>query len=145
MIDPAYAQGAYSQADGFMDWFNGSWYGDIAQARPALGYIAPPLDGVWATAPYLHNGSVPSIAALLDSGTRPTYWRRSFDSTDYDQATLGWAHQTLTAGKGATSDASVRKQIYDTTLPGHSNSGHTFGDALTSAQRRSLIEYLKTL
>ena len=143
--DPAYARKAYAEADRFMDWFNGSWYGEIAQARPALGYIAPPLDGVWATAPYLHNGSVPSIAALLDSGTRPTYWRRRFDSEDYDQVELGWVYDALTQGKAASSDASVRNQIYDTTLPGYSNSGHTFGDGLTRAERRAVIEYLKTL
>ncbi len=143
--DPAYARGSYLEADRFMDWFNRSWFGEISQARPALGYIAPPLDGIWATAPYLHNGSVPSIAALLDSRTRPKYWRRSFDSKDYDQKTLGWVYQVLTHGKDGTSDPSEQKRIYDTTLHGYSNAGHNFGSELSSAERRSVIEYLKTL
>lgn len=143
--DPAYARQAYEEADRFMDWFNHSWYGERAQARPALGYIAPPLDAVWATAPYLHNGSVPSIAALLDSGTRPKYWRRSFDSKDYDQETLGWAYEALAQGKEGAGDPAGRAQIYDTSLVGYSNAGHTFGDGLTGEERRSLIEYLKTL
>lgn len=143
--DPAYAEQVYAQSDRFLDWFNRSWYAEIAEARPALGYIAPPLDGVWATAPYLHNGSVPSIAALLDSRTRPVYWRRSFDSTDYDPLGLGWAYAALSHGKDGASDLAEREQIYDTTRPGYSNAGHTFGDALSDPERQSLIEYLKTL
>jgi hypothetical protein len=43
-------------SDRFIEWFNGSFYGELARAVPAREYIAPPLDGVWATAPYLHNG-----------------------------------------------------------------------------------------
>jgi hypothetical protein len=54
------------------------------------GYIAPPLDGIWATAPYLHNGSVPDLATLLKSSSRPTYWLRSFDDGDYDLTNVGW-------------------------------------------------------
>lgn len=143
--DPAYAQQAYAESDRFMDWFNRSWYGDIAQARPALGYIAPPLEGIWATAPYLHNGSVPTLASLLDSDTRPEYWRMSFDQPRYDQNALGWRYQTLTHGKEGASDPLQRKRIYDTSLHGYSNAGHTFGNGLTDAERRSLVEYLKTL
>lgn len=142
--DPAYALKAY-ESERFMDWFNRSWYGEIARARPARGYIAPPLDGVWATAPFLHNGSVPTIAALLDSGTRPAYWLRSFNSTDFDQSELGWRYERLPHGKAGASDPEQRKRIYDTTRPGYSNAGHTFGDALTDDQRRAVIEYLKTL
>lgn len=143
--DPAYALQAYRDSDRFMRWFNRSWYAGIAEARPAPGYIAPPLDGVWATAPYLHNGSVPSVHALLDSSTRPTYWTRSFDSTDYDPDALGWNYQELSEGKVGADDPELRKRIYDTTLEGYSNAGHTFGDALTESQRQAVIEYLKML
>jgi hypothetical protein len=142
--DPAYALRMQESAR-FVDWFNQSWYGEIATARPAAGYIAPPLDGVWATAPFLHNGSVPTIAGLLDSGTRPTYWLRSFDSSDYDTEALGWRHEALPHGKEGARDPTRRKRIYDTTLPGYSNAGHTFGDSLGTGERRSVIEYLKTL
>jgi mono/diheme cytochrome c family protein len=82
--DPAYARQAV-EAERFIRWFNQSFYGQGAEARPAPGYVAPPLDGVWATAPYLHNASVPTIAALLDSSTRPTYWRLRPDPREYDQ------------------------------------------------------------
>ena len=143
--DRAYALRAYEESDEFMDWFNRSWYGEIAEARPAPGYIAPPLDGIWATAPFLHNGSVPTIEALLDSSKRPAYWLRSFDSTDFDDDALGWRYQALGYGKEAASDPRQRKRIYDTTLRGYSNAGHTFGDDLTDAERRAIIEYLKTL
>ncbi len=55
------------------DWFNPELVrgGGSSSARmvPTRGYVAPPLDGVWATAPYLHNGSVPTLAALLDRGS----------------------------------------------------------------------------
>jgi mono/diheme cytochrome c family protein len=143
--DPAYALKAYDKSDRFMKWFNRSWYGEIAYASPARGYTAPPLDGVWATAPFLHNGSVPTIRALLNSQERPVYWTRSYDSQDYDTEALGWRYEVLDQGKAATSDAARRKRVYDTTLPGYSNAGHYFGDALTEAERRAVIEYLKTL
>lgn len=143
--DPAYARQAYDDSDRFMSWFNRSWYGELAEARPALGYVAPPLDGVWITAPFLHNGSVPTIEALLDSRKRPTYWVRSYDSRDYDPDALGWRYRELDYGKAGAATERERKRIYDTTLYGYSNAGHTFGDELTDDERRALIEYIKTL
>jgi mono/diheme cytochrome c family protein len=141
--DPAYALQAV-EAERYIRWFNGSYYGRGAEARPAPGYIAPPLDGIWATAPYLHNDSVPSIAALLDSRERPRWWRH-LAAREYDPETLGWQYEVLAHGKeGAASEREAR-QIYDTTRPGYGNAGHTFGDALSEAERRALIEYLKTL
>ena len=59
----------------FIDWFNKSWFaqGNLpAKLEPYNGYIAPPLDGIWATAPYLHNGSVPNLEAVINSELRPT-------------------------------------------------------------------------
>lgn len=143
--DPAYALKAYEESDRFMDWFNRSWYGELAEARPAPGYVAPPLDGVWATAPFLHNGAVPTIEALLDPSRRPTYWIRSFDSTDFDEDALGWPYEAVPYGKEGARDAAERKRIYDTTRYGYSNAGHTFGAGLTAAEKRAIIEYLKTL
>jgi hypothetical protein len=136
---------AGGDAERFMRWFNRSYYGELARSAPAMGYIAPPLDGVWATAPYLHNGSVPTLALLLDSGNRPVSWTRSFDSTDYDPKALGWRHQALSYGKAGAANRDERKRIYDTTLPGYSNAGHTFGDALTPDDRLAVLEYIKTL
>lgn len=143
--DPEYARQAYDDADRFMDWFNRSWYGKIASAVPAPGYVAPPLDGVWATAPFLHNGSVPTLAALLDSGTRPTYWERDREGPEFDEQAVGWSYREVEGGKQSATDTTRRKRIYDTTLPGYSNRGHQFGDELSARERRAVIEYLKTL
>jgi hypothetical protein len=85
------------------------------------------------------------VEVLLDSKKRPTYWRRSFSRRELDPVALGWKHQVLSHGKAAEADTSIRKRIYDTTLPGYSNTGHTFGDDLSAAERRAVIEYLKTL
>lgn len=144
--DPAMAAFATDgRADRFSRWVSQSFYGELAASAPAPGYIAPPLDGVWATAPYLHNGSVPTIEALLDSRIRPTFWTRSFESEDYDSATLGWRYRSLPHGKTAVRDRKERARIYDTTLPGYSKGGHTFGDSLSAEERRALLEYIKTL
>ena len=142
--DPAYAMQAVT-AERFIRWFNQSFYGRGAQARPAPGYVAPPLDAIWATAPYLHNDSVPSIAALLDSSQRPVYWRHLSDEPEYDRQALGWRYEVLEHGKEGAADAAEARRIYDTTRHGYGNGGHTFGDALSGSERRALIEYLKTL
>ena len=117
----------------------------VSTAAPADGYIAPPLDGIWATAPYLHNGSVPTIAALLNSPTRPQFWRRTFDSRDYDQENIGWNYTELDHGKQGERSFEERKFIYDTTIRGYANTGHTYGDHLSAEQRLAVLEYLKTL
>ena len=71
-----------------IDWYNRSWFskGDHpAKLVPFNGYIAPPLDGVWITAPYFHNGSVPTIEAVLNSKFRPTYWTRDFVQRNFSR------------------------------------------------------------
>ena len=142
--DPAYALQAV-EAERFIRWFNASFYGRGAEARPARGYVAPPLDAVWATAPYLHNDSVPSIAALLDSRLRPTFWRHQTEPREYDAAALGWRYEALEHGKDGAADGEAARRIYDTTRHGYGNGGHLFGDALGEDERRALLEYLKTL
>lgn len=147
--DPELARRAYTDADRFRRWFADSFYGKRAQVAPALGYIAPPLDGIWATAPYLHNGSVPTLEALLDSDTRPLYWQfdRVAETTlpAYDQRAVGWAFSRLRHGKAGAMSWVERHRIYDSSLPGYGNRGHAFGDVLSSRDRKALIEYLKTL
>ncbi len=124
----------------FVNWFNQSWFttGDHpAKLVPFKGYIAPPLDGIWATAPYLHNGSVPNLETLLNSKLRPKYWSRDFKNPQYDIDSPGWKYKEEAAA--------VNKDTYNTTLKGYSNTGHTFGDNLSNEERTALIEYLKTL
>jgi mono/diheme cytochrome c family protein len=143
--DPELAVGAGYYAERFRNWFNGSFYGELAQLVPVTGYLAPPLDGIWATAPYLHNGSVPDLPTLLDPPSRPTYWSRTFDSADYDLSTLGWRYARSTVGQDGEPNATRRARLYDTTLPGYGNGGHNFGARLTPQERMAVIEYLKTL
>jgi hypothetical protein len=143
--DPLMAEKAYADADRFVRWFNGSFYGRNADAQPGLGYVAPPLDGVWATAPYLHNGSVPTLSALLDTSARPTYWRFQSAEPDYDTTSVGWSVNALDQGREQFASLDEQKWVYDTTRPGYGNQGHDFGDVFTQQERRALLEYLKTL
>jgi mono/diheme cytochrome c family protein len=141
--DPAYA---LWMTDGTLDqfyaWVKRSPYGDGVDMAPAAGYIAPPLDGVWATAPYLHNGAVPDMRALLDSRLRPQFWQHRLEPRRYDPAVLGWDYERLEDSASAGTEAT---RVYDTTKPGHANGGHLYGDGLSDAERSALIEYLKTL
>ena len=136
--DPKLAEHAGQFAAPFTSWFNSSFYGELARLEPGLGYVPPPLDGVWATAPYLHNGSVPNLAAVLDSSLRlpRTAIVRGRDA--YDLVTVGWPNR-------APDDDTGSRWIYDAGAPGYANTGHTFGDKLTPAERSAVIEYLKTL
>lgn len=137
--DPLLASANFS-SNGFVNWYNSSWFsttdnpGTLAVTN---GYIAPPLDGIWATPPYLHNGSIPTLMDLLDSSRRPTYFKRGFNPTDYDHTNVGWNYSVETS--------KTSKEVYDTTTPGFGNQGHYYGDGLTQSDREALIEYLKTI
>ncbi len=143
--DPTYAMAATDGGlDRFYAWVEDSPHGGTVRAAPARGYIAPPLDGIWAVAPYLHNGSVPNLAALLDSRLRPRYWRPAAPQS-YDPDAVGWHVEVLDAGKDAFDDPVEAVRVIDTTRPGYGNDGHLFGDRLDAAARRAVLEYLKTL
>ena len=102
-------------------------------AQKAL-YEARPLNGIWATAPFLHNGSVPTLDALLrKQADRPKSF--SVGVRTFDTSKVGLAE--------APSSSSLPK--LDTTLPGNTNVGHEFGVGLSEDERKWLIEYLKTL
>lgn len=134
------------------EFYNTTWFAKEKgaagyTAAPATGYQAPPLDGVWATAPYFHNGSVPTLEGVLNSKTRPKIFTRSFrtDRDDFDDVRVGWKVQVLDRAADPALPAYLQRKIYDTTQSGRGNQGHTFGDAFTDAERRAVIEYLKTL
>lgn len=130
----------YQKYPEYHTWYNQSWYGQGPYRgilQPNDGYVAPPLDGIWATSPYLHNGSVPTLDDVLNSPQRPKYWTRKFDNSDYDPKKGGWRYTTETTQKD--------RETYDTTLPGYGNGGHRFGDKLSPAERQAVVEYLKTL
>lgn len=120
-------------------WVNASWFGQEAPMRSTGAYLAPPLVGIWASAPYFHNGSVPDLLGVLDSSQRPERWvRTGADAQHYDPARVGWRFEVAS---GAVSS----RVGYDTTRLGLSNQGHDFGDALDPADREALLEYLRGL
>jgi hypothetical protein len=132
----------------FGEYYNKSWFAGDYQAIESAGYQAPPLDGIWATAPYLHNGSVPTLYHLLNSKTRPRIFTRSYrtDLADYDSHKVGWKVTVLDRAPDPKTTAPIeRRKVYDTTRPGRGNGGHTFGDHLSEKERMAVIEYLKTL
>lgn len=108
------------------------------------GYVPPPLEGVWARYPYLHNQSVPTLCELLgapSSRTQVFYMGDDADpAVDFDATCVG-----LPVGDRVPEawKADPRRK-YDTTVPGLSNQGHEV-PAMTAAERADLIEYLKTL
>lgn len=107
------------------------------------GYVSVPMTGIWARAPYLHNGSVPTIAQILVPETRAA----SFNLNDlrYDQKQMGFQWEINAA-------FSKRVVKYDTTIPGYGNAGHadinTFNGGIDFRAQpeklEALLEYLKT-
>jgi hypothetical protein len=133
------------------EFYNRSWFaqetGDGYKVTEPIGYQAPPLDGIWATAPYFHNGSAPTLYDVLSSTTRPRIFTRSYrtDVAAYDAVKVGWKVDVLARGADRDAPAVEQRKIYDTSLPGRGNTGHIFGDKLSDSERRAVIEYLKTL
>lgn len=114
---------------------------ELVRARAI--YKARPLNGIWAVAPYLHNGSVPNLYALLSpQSERPdTFW---LGSKQFDPVKVGYDTSELKGG-----------YLFDVRNPGDSNRGHEFkdgpkgngviGPALSPEDRWAIIEYLKSL
>jgi mono/diheme cytochrome c family protein len=111
------------------------------------GYVAPILSGVWITAPYLHNGSVPTLWHLMRPETRPAKFMVGGHKLDY--ARVGIAGEMAADGVMRYPTGYVPWSdpgIHDTFQPGKSNTGHESEFAgLDEAQKDDLIEYLKTL
>ena len=106
-------------------------------AAPTNEYKARPLNGIWATGPFLHNGSVPTLAELLkpeDQRPRAFY-------------VGSWVLDTKDVGikADAPEEGGVKLYRFDTTLEGNSNAGHNYGTRLSDDEKRQLIEYIKTL
>jgi hypothetical protein len=105
--------------------------------------MAPPLDGVWASAPYFHNGSVPTLWHVLNPENRPTVWHRT--STELDASKVGLTVESLEETPKRIRDSSVKRTYFDTRVLGKSASGHDFPLELTADERTAVLEYLKTL
>jgi hypothetical protein len=131
----------------FRDYYKQSWFGKGGESgyEYPTGYVAPPLDGVWASAPYFHNGSVPTVYGVLTAEARPKYFRRVGGAKEYDAKNLGLKVESHNAPAPKDASGEARRRIIDTTLPGLSNQGHPFGFRLSEKEKRQVIEYLKTL
>jgi len=104
--------------------------------RKTNGYANMPLDGLWLRAPYLHNGSVPTLRDLLNTPeNRPKTFYRGNDVIDRDN--MGFV-STMPEMDGR------RFFLFDTALPGNSAAGHRYGVSLKPAEKNALIEFLKT-
>ena len=101
--------------------------------RNILAYKARHLNGIWATAPFLHNGSVPSLYELLLPAEQrsQTFYVGSWH---FDPKEVGYR-----------SYPSKRAFMFDVSLPGNSNAGHEYGTDLTEDERWDLVEFMKTL
>lgn len=98
-------------------------------------YKARPLNGIWATAPFLHNGSVPSLYdLLLPEKDRPK--RFAVGQREFDPVKVGFLSDP---------NHPNAPYFFDTSEPGNSNKGHRYGTNLTEAERWALLEYLKSL
>lgn len=103
--------------------------------RISDGYLNVPLDGVWLRAPFLHNGSVPTLWDLLQpQALRPMRFQRGGDL--YEPVKMGFT---------TAPDSPRAGTEFDTTLRGNGNQGHTYGTELSDEDKQALIEYLKTL
>ncbi len=107
----------------------------FSRFRKTHGYANMPLDGLWLRAPYLHNGSVPDLRALLFPGERPARFFRAYDVYDWQRG--GFVSQGP--------DAEREGVLFDTTRRGNANSGHLYGADLPTSDKLALLEYLKTL
>lgn len=107
--------------------------------RKTFGYANAPLDGIWLRAPYLHNGSVPTLRDLLEpADLRPKVFYRGNDL--YDSKKVGFVADSA-------EEKGWQYFRFDTALPGNSNKGHEgpkYGTELSDEQKGALLEYLKT-
>ena len=135
-----------SLATEYRSAYGNSWFA-AQDSRPTElnpgGYAAPPLDGVWASAPYFHNGSVPTLWHVLHPGRRPSVWQRSEDG--YDRQRVGLEVTEFEILPSTVTTAKARRTFFDTRVFGKSAAGHLFPNDLDEAEKRAVLEYLKTL
>ena len=122
--------------------------------EPLIGYVASFLDGIWLRAPYLHNGSVPTLRDLLEPvERRPKVFFRGYDV--YNQVKVGFVTSQQEAEQIALPDEHERMKLredverigtrYDVSQRASGNQGHVFGTDLPDKDKDALVEYLKTL
>jgi mono/diheme cytochrome c family protein len=126
--------------------YHESWFAHYAKDETVIdpeGYQAPPLDGIWASAPYFHNGSVPTVWQVLNPAERPVVWWREPDG--YNQKEVGLKISALTEVPKSAKRRDQKREYFNTLKRGKSAQGHPFADRLSQEQKLQLVEYLKTL
>ncbi len=126
--------------------YHRSWFADFGNHATVLepkGYVAPPLDGIWASAPYLHNGSVPTLWHLFNPDERPVVWKRTEDG--YDRDRVGLEVQEFAQLPTSIRSPDELRTYFNTRIFGKSSRGHTFPDELTETDKTAVLEYLKSL
>ena len=126
---------------------NASTYGQYIDARAAEAYTAPPLTGIWASAPYFHNGSVPTLWHLMRPAERPPRFWVGGHALDLER--VGIAGQDDGSGGWLPPDGAepwaISEEI-DTGDYGLGAQGHAVGfEDLSEADKAALLEYLKLL
>jgi cytochrome c553 len=135
-------------ADGLNTLGTDEW--KLRNFKPQHGYVNSLLDGIWLRAPYLHNGSVPTLRDLLnpaeappdkpDAPIRPKVFCRGTDL--YDWKNLGF----LSTPVNDTGDDSCGTFfVYRTSVSGNGNGGHLYGTGLSDDEKDKLVEFMKTL
>jgi mono/diheme cytochrome c family protein len=127
--------------EGLANTFQDTPYHDQIAAAHTGGYVAPPLDGIWSSAPYLHNGSIPTIWHLLTPEARPETFELGGHMLDFTR--LGLRLQDGRYPEGYVPFS--QPVILDTTQPGLGNDGHDFGATLSDVDKSALMEFLKQL
>jgi mono/diheme cytochrome c family protein len=125
--------------------YGSSWFADLGKQQTIaapIGYVAPPLDGIWASAPYFHNGSVPTLWHLLHPEERPSIWRRTHIGFDAQKIGLKVDEYDSIPKRLKPWE---RRRYFDTREYGKSAAGHNYPDQLTETEKLELLEYLKTL
>ena len=142
--DPLRADAATDEA---MTVFSRTALGPHIASKRTAAYVASPLGAVWATAPYLHNGSVPTLWHLMHPAARPARFEVGGHKLDYDR--VGVAGEVAADGVFRYPPAYrpwSLPEVYDTRLPGRSNRGHEEPfDEMTEADKRAVLEFLKRL
>jgi cytochrome c1 len=120
---------------------NGTLHGQRhLEAAPTGRLAAPLLTGIWASAPYLSNGSVPTLRHLLEPDTRPARFMTGGHTLDLDKVGIGKIVQAPNSTRHGTA------VVIDTSKPGFSNRGHADQvSGLTAPDRDALLAFLKLL
>jgi len=137
-LESIYLKDRIATNEGWLQYF-----GEHKVLLESKGYLAQPLDGIWASAPYFHNGSVPTLHHVFNIDERPAVWKRT--DRGYDKDMVGLEIESFDAVPETPTDRE-RRLYYDTSVVGSTNQGHTFpDDELEDDEKIAVLEYLKTL